>query len=128
MKYFLSSFFIIITFVTHSLADSLKQQLEDQYINNLKDWIKKGSRDSNDIKYEVQAPCSKLVILMATPKEQEDFLSHARIDDYDFRASFCMSAVVSNVWPDQPGLTKKFKKKTCREKIPLIKRVCKEFL
>jgi hypothetical protein len=126
---------IIITLALISLCLLLnfksyasEKKLENKYINDLKSWIKNGSRNSNDIRMLVLAPCSKLVMLMATPKERQDFISRSKIDEYDFRAGFCMSAVINNVWPNQPGFTKKFQKSVCREKIPLIRRVCKEFI
>ncbi|MDC0425679.1 hypothetical protein OAL80_02225 [Pelagibacteraceae bacterium] len=128
MKNLLLSSLILIFLISSSFADSIKQKLENQYIDSLKSWIKNGSRNPNDVKTSVQVPCSKLVMLLATPKEQAEFVSRSKIDEYDYRAGFCMSAVVNNVWPNQPGFTKDFRKKACREKIPLIKRVCKEFV
>ena len=67
-------------------------------------------------------------MVMATKKENASFVANKNLDEYDFRAGFCMSAVIENVWPNQPGFTKKFKKQACKEKIPLIKLVCKEFI
>ena len=53
----------------------------------------------------------------------------SNIEEYDFRAGFCMSAVIENVWPNQPGFTKKFRNEVCDEYgIPFIKVVCKEFI
>ena len=124
------SFFLFLFFLfpNYSFSETAKKKLEKQYINELKSWIKNGTRNPNQIRGAVLEPCSKLVMLMATRKEQVDFMTRKRIDEYDFRAGFCMSAVINNVWPNQPGFTKKFTRKVCREKIPLIRRICKEFI
>ena len=122
------SLYVFLILFLISCSDNQTAQLEKKYIKDLKSWIKNGSRDANKIKDEVQTPCSKLVMLMATKKEKAAFIARTDIEEYDFRAGFCMSAVIENVWPNQPGFTKKFKKQACKEKIPLIKLVCKEFI
>ena len=122
------SLYVFLLLFLISCSDNQTAQLEKKYIKDLKSWIKNGSRDANKIKDEVQTPCSKLVMLMATKKEKAAFIARTDIEEYDFRAGFCMSAVIENVWPNQPGFTKKFKKQACKEKIPLIKLVCKEFI
>ena len=119
--------YVFLGFFVISCSDNQTAQLEKKYIKDLKSWIKNGSRDANKIKDEVQTPCSKLVMLMATKKEKAAFIARTDIEEYDFRAGFCMSAVINNVWP-QPNFPKDFQKKVCREKIPLIKKVCSEFL
>ena len=126
MHKLLSIIFISIFFLT-SCSDQNLSKLEQKYIDELHQWIKSGG-DSNTVRSVVQANCSKLTMVMATKKENASFIDKSNIDEYDFRAGFCMSAVVENVWPNQPGFTKKFKKQVCREKIPYIKTICKEFI
>lgn len=120
------SFFLILFFLT-SCSDQKLSTLEQKYVDELHQWIKSGG-DSNTVRSIVQANCSKLTMVMATKEENASFLDKSNIEEYDFRAGFCMSAVVENVWPNQPGFTKKFKKQVCREKIPFIKVICKEFI
>ena len=96
-------------------------------MDELHQWVKSGG-DSNTVQSVVQANCSKLTMVMATKEENVSFLDKSNIDEYDFRAGFCMSAVIENVWPNQPGFTKNFRKQVCSEKIPFIKTVCKEFI
>jgi hypothetical protein len=124
--YFL--FVFITIFSLNSCSDQKLSKLEKQYIEDLHEWIKSGEHNEQTIRNTVQKTCSKLTMVMATKKENASFVTHKNIDEYDFRAGFCMSAVIENVWPNQPGFTKKFKKQTCKEKIPLIKLVCKEFI
>ena len=124
--YFL--FVFITIFSLNSCSDQKLSKLEKQYIEDLHEWIKSGERNEQTISNTVQKTCSKLTMIMATKKENVSFVAHKNLDEYDFRAGFCMSAVIENVWPNQPGFTKKFKKQACKEKIPLIKLVCKEFI
>ena len=121
----LSIIFISIFFLT-PCSDQKLSKLEQKYVDELHQWIKSGG-DSNTVRSVVQANCSKLTMVMATKEENASFIDKSNIEEYDFRAGFCMSAVVENVWPNQPGFTKKFRKQVCREKIPFIKTVCKEF-
>ena len=125
MNKFFSLIFISIFLLT-SCGDPKLSKLEKKYVDELHQWIKSGG-DSNTVQSIVQANCSKLTMVMATKEENASFLDKSNIDEYDFRAGFCMSAVLENVWPNQPGFTKKFRKQVCREKIPFIKTVCKEF-
>jgi len=118
---------LIIIFSLTACSDSKLSTLEQKYVDELHQWIKSGG-DSNTVQSLVQANCSKLTMVMATKKENASFIDKSNIDEYDFRAGFCMSAVIENVWPNQPGFTKKFRKQVCREKIPFIKTVCKEFI
>ena len=118
---------LIIIFSLTSCSDQKLSKLEKKYVDELHQWVKSGG-DSNTVQSVVQANCSKLTMVMATKKENVSFLDKSNIDEYDFRAGFCMSAVIENVWPNQPGFTKKFRKQVCREKIPFIKTVCKEFV
>ena len=118
---------LIIIFSLTSCSDQKLSKLEKKYVDELHQWVKSGG-DSNTVQSVVQANCSKLTMLMATKEENVSFLDKSNIDEYDFRAGFCMSAVIENVWPNQPGFTKKFRKQVCREKIPFIKTVCKEFI
>lgn len=120
------SFFLILFFLT-SCSDQKLSTLEQKYVDELHQWIKSGG-DSNSVRSVVLFNCSKLTMVMATKEENASFLDKSNIEEYDFRAGFCMSAVVENVWPNQPGFTKKFKKQVCREKIPFIKVICKEFI
>ena len=126
MKKLLSIIFISIFFLT-SCSDPKLSKLEQKYVDELHQWIKSGG-DSDTVRSIVLANCSKLTMVMATKEENASFLDKSNIEEYDFRAGFCMSAVVENVWPNQPGFTKKFKKQVCREKIPFIKVICKEFI
>jgi hypothetical protein len=126
MKKFLSLIFACIFLLTSS-SEAKLSKLEQKYVDKLHQWIKSGGSGST-VRSVVQFNCSKLTMLMATKKERASFVNKSNIDEYDFRAGFCMSAVIENVWPNQPGFTKKFKKQVCREKIPFIKVVCKEFI
>ena len=127
MKKLLSIIFICIFFLT-SCSDQKLSKLEQKYVDELHQWIKSGG-DSNTVRSIVQANCSKLTMVMATKEENASFIDKSNIDEYDFRAGFCMSAVVENVWPNQPGFTKKFRNEVCDEYgIPFIKVVCKEFI
>jgi hypothetical protein len=118
---------LIIIFSLTSCSDQKLSKLEKKYVDELHQWVKSGG-DSNTVQSVVQANCSKLTMVMATKEENVSFLDKSNIDEYDFRAGFCMSAVIENVWPNQPGFTKNFRKQVCREKIPFIKTVCKEFI
>jgi len=118
---------LIIIFSLTSCSDQKLSKLEKKYVDELHQWVKSGG-DSNTVQSVVQANCSKLTMVMATKEENVSFLDKSNIDEYDFRAGFCMPAVIENVWPNQPGFTKKFRKQVCREKIPFIKTVCKEFI
>lgn len=126
LKKIFSISFISIFFLS-SCGDASLSKLEQKYVDELHKWIKSGG-NSNTVRSVVQFNCSKLTMVMATKNEQASFIDKSNIDEYDFRAGFCMSAVLENVWPNQPGFTKKFKKQVCREKIPFIKVVCKEFI
>ena len=125
-KFFSLIFFSI--FLLTSCGDPKLSKLEKKYVDELHQWIKSGG-DSNTVQSIVQANCSKLTMVMATKEENASFLDKSNIDEYDFRAGFCMSAVIENVWPNQPGFTKKFRNEVCDEYgIPFIKVVCKEFI
>ena len=127
MNKILSIIFISIFFLT-SCSDQKLSKLEQKYVDELHQWIKSGG-DSNTVRSIVQANCSKLTMVMATKEENASFIDKSNIEEYDFRAGFCMSAVVENVWPNQPGFTKKFRNEVCDEYgIPFIKVVCKEFI
>ena len=123
----ISSLILIIMFLLTSCGEVKLSKLEKKYIDELHQWINSGG-NQNTVRSVVQANCSKLTMVMATKEENVSFLDKSNIDEYDFRAGFCMSAVIENVWPNQPGFTKKFRKEVCREKIPFIKTVCKEFI
>ena len=127
MHKLLSIIFICIFFLT-SCSDQKLSKLEQKYVDELHQWIKSGG-DSNTVRSIVQTNCSKLTMVMATKEENASFIDKSNIEEYDFRAGFCMSAVVENVWPNQPGFTKKFRDEVCDEYgIPFIKVVCKEFI
>jgi hypothetical protein len=127
MHKILSIIFISIFFLT-SCSDQKLSKLEQKYVDELHQWIKSGG-NSNTVRSIVQANCSKLTMVMATKEENASFIDKSNIEEYDFRAGFCMSAVVENVWPNQPGFTKKFRNEVCDEYgIPFIKVVCKEFI
>lgn len=123
-KFFL--IFISIFFLnSYSFADS---KLQQKYTKDLHNWINNPEMNESSIRQQVQAPCSKLTMVMATASERKSFISHENIEEYDFRAGFCMSAVIENVVPNQPGFTKELKEGVCRESIPFIKLICKEFI
>ena len=127
MNKFFSLIFISIFLLT-SCGDPKLSKLEKKYVDELHQWIKSGG-DSNTVQSIVQANCSKLTMVMATKEENASFIDKSNIEEYDFRAGFCMSAVIENVWPNQPGFTKKFRNEVCDEYgIPFIKVVCKEFI
>jgi len=119
---------MIVLFTLTSCSDQTLSKLEQKYVDELHQWIKSGG-DSKTVRSIVQANCSKLTMVMATKEENASFIDKSNIEEYDFRAGFCMSAVVENVWPNQPGFTKKFRNEVCDEYgIPFIKVVCKEFI
>ena len=119
---------MIVLFTLTSCSDQTLSNLEQKYVDELHQWIKSGG-DSKTVRSIVQANCSKLTMVMATKEENASFIDKSNIEEYDFRAGFCMSAVVENVWPNQPGFTKKFRNEVCDEYgIPFIKVVCKEFI
>jgi|TARA_B100001093_G_scaffold494434_1_gene537848 hypothetical protein len=119
---------LIIIFSLTSCSDQKLSNLEKKYVDELHQWVKSGG-DSNTVQSVVQANCSKLTMVMATKEENTSFIDKSNIEEYDFRAGFCMSAVIENVWPNQPGFTKKFRNEVCDEyRIPFIKVVCKEFI
>ena len=119
---------LIIIFSLTACSDSKLSTLEQKYVDELHQWIKSGG-NSNTVQSIVQANCSKLTMVMATKEENASFIDKSNIEEYDFRAGFCMSAVVENVWPNQPGFTKKFRNEVCKDyAIPFIKVVCKEFI
>ena len=127
MKYIFRYIFLVL-FLFTSCSDAKLSDLEQKYVDELHKWIKSGG-DSNTVRSVVQANCSKLTMVMATKEENLSFLDKSNIEEYDFRAGFCMSAVVENVWPNQPGFTKKFRNEVCKDyAIPFIKVVCKEFI
>ena len=96
---------IISLFTLTSCSDQKLSKLEQQYVDELHKWIKSGG-DSSTVRSIVQTNCSKLTMLIATKEEIASFMDKSNIEEYDFRAGFCMSAVVENVWPNQPGFTK----------------------
>ena len=125
----MSKFYLIFIsiFLLNSCSSS-DNKLQEKYIKDLHNWINNPEMDNSSIKQKVQAPCSKLTMVMATASEKKSFITHENIDEYDFRAGFCMSAVIENVVPNQPGFTKKFKRDICKESIPFIRLICKEFI
>ena len=124
----LTKLILITIFSLTSCSDQTLSKLEKKYVDELHKWIKSGG-DSKTVQSIVQANCSKLTMVMATKKENASFIDKSNIEEYDFRAGFCMSAVIENVWPNQPGFTKKFRNEVCDEyRIPFIKVVCKEFI
>ena len=119
---------LIIIFSLTACSDQTLTKLEKEYVDELHQWIKSGG-DSNTVQSIVQANCSKLTMVMATKKENASFIDKSNIEEYDFRAGFCMSAVIENVWPNQPGFTKKFRNEVCKDyAIPFMKVICKEFI
>ena len=119
---------LIIIFSLTACSDQTLTKLEKKCVEELHQWIK-SCGDSNTVQSIVQANCSKLTMVMATKKENASFIDKSNIEEYDFRAGFCMSAVIENVWPNQPGFTKKFRNEVCKDyAIPFMKVICKEFI
>tara|TARA_Y100000389_G_scaffold160878_1_gene163172 strand:- start:93 stop:476 length:384 start_codon:yes stop_codon:yes gene_type:complete len=124
-----SKFYLIfISIFLLNSCSSTDNKLQEKYIKDLHNWINNPEMDNSSIRQKVQAPCSKLTMVMATASEKKSFITHENIDEYDFRAGFCMSAVIENVVPNQPGFTKEFKRDICKESIPFIRLICKEFI
>lgn len=125
----MSKFYLIFIsiFLLNSCSSS-DNKLQEKYIKDLHNWINNPEMDNSSIRHKVQASCSKLTMVMATAPEKKSFITHENIDEYDFRAGFCMSAVIENVVPNQPGFTKEFKRDICKESIPFIRLICKEFI
>jgi hypothetical protein len=122
-------FIILLSFLfLFSCSDQQKAQLEKKYIEDLHNWISKSSHDPNKVREEVLKTCSSLTMLTATKIEKFTFSTRISLDEYDFRAGFCMKAVVHHVWPQPEFEKKKSKEKFCREKTPFIKKICSEFL
>ncbi len=125
----MSKFYLIfISIFLLNSCSSTDNKLQEKYIKDLHNWINNPEMDNSSIRQKVQAPCSKLTMVMATASEKKSFITHENIDEYDFRAGFCMSAVIENVVPNQPGFTKEFKRDICKESIPFIRLICKEFI
>ena len=96
----ISSLILIIMFSLTSCGEVKLSKLEKKYIDELHQWIKSGG-NQNTVRSVVQANCSKLTMVMATKEENVSFLDKSNIDEYDFRAGFCMSAVIESVWPNR---------------------------
>ena len=125
----MSKFYLIfISIFLLNSCSSADSKLQQKYIKDLHKWINNPEMNDSSIRQKVQAPCSKLTMVMATASERKSFISHEDIEEYDFRAGFCMSAVIENVVPNQPGFTKELKMNICRESIPFIQLICKEFI
>ena len=72
--------------------------MEKLYLDQLQSWLDDGAEPMT-VQERVIAPCSKLVMLSATAVENASFLARQEIEEYDFRASFCMKATVNQVYP-----------------------------
>tara|TARA_B100000674_G_C37469718_1_gene746433 strand:- start:65 stop:436 length:372 start_codon:yes stop_codon:yes gene_type:complete len=116
---------ILLTLILLNACDDTNNKLEKKYISDLKNWIDEGG-NINTIQKQVQEPCNKLMMIMATKKENVNFLAKKNMDEYDFRVSFCMKAVINNIH-SQPEFEKEMHIDICKEKIPFIKKICKEF-
>ena len=112
----------LITFLSTSIA---KAEGSDLYVDRLKQWL--SNPQESTIQKEVLENCSKLTMLTATTFEKVKFATHIDIDEYDFRSSFCMKAVINNVW-SQPEFEQGMHFDVCRENIKLVKIVCREFV
>jgi hypothetical protein len=88
---------LILAMMVASLARADQPtELEQLYLDQLQSWLDEGG-DPMTAQERVLAPCSKLVILSATVAERTSFLVRQEMDEYDFRASFCMQATVNQV-------------------------------
>lgn len=97
--------------------------LEKIYLDRLRAWINEGGNPQT-VKERVLKPCSKLVMLTATKTEVESFISKESIDEYDYRAGFCMKATVNVIHP-QPEFENKNKiAKICGSNVRIIRLVC----
>ena len=117
---------MFLIFIFLNGCDEASSELETKYITDLHNWIDDGG-NVNSIQKQVQEPCNKLMMIMATKKENAKFLAKKDMDEYDFRVSFCMKAVINNIH-SQPEFEKGMHLDVCKEKIPFIKKVCKEFI
>ena len=120
MKFFFSILIATILTTSTAMAD-----MSDFYTDKLHAWIKTGN--SNTIEKEVLESCSKLTMLTASTMEKAKFISKVAIDEYDFRASFCMKAVINNIY-SQPEFENGMHHDVCKEDIKLINIVCREFV
>lgn len=86
---------LLLVIAVSSLAkgDELTK-MEQLYLDQLQAWLDE-SADPTTVRERVLEPCSKLIILTATAAEKASLLARKDMDEYDFRASFCMKATVN---------------------------------
>ena len=116
-------------------SDDAKLLLKEKYVKELHEWINDAKADNGQINFSmkviqerVQRPCSSLVMLLATQDEVNSFITREDINEYDFRWQFCMSAVIENVAPGQPGFSDKVMAGACQEDLSILTLVCTEFI
>ena len=119
-------FLTLLIIVFFNGCDDASKSLKSKYISDLNNWINNGG-SINSIQEEVQEPCNQLMMLMATKQESDNFLKCQDMDEYDFRVNFCMAAVINNVH-SQPEFEQDMHIAVCEEKIPFLRRICKEFV
>jgi hypothetical protein len=66
-------------------------------------------------------------MLSATAAEMASFLAGQEMDEYDFRASFCMKATVNQVHPQPEFQNSEMIRKICAEPIRSIQLVCAKY-
>lgn len=101
-------------------------KMEKLYLEQLRGWIKNDGRPET-VQDRVIAPCSKLVILTATKQETTAFLAKEKMEEYDFRASFCMKATIHQKFPQPEFQNDEMIKKICSGKIRAIRLICETY-
>jgi len=69
----------------------------DNFLNN--EFDPNNSKSMELIQDRVIEPCSKLTMLLSDEKLANQFLRKKNMDEYDFRASFCLSAAINQKEP-----------------------------
>ncbi len=91
------------------ISDEEKSSLTDKYFSDIQGFIDNEFDPSDQqsvqmVQYKVVEPCSKLTTLLANEKLANSFLQGKETEEYDFRASFCLSAAINQV-ESQPQFT-----------------------
>jgi len=116
---------LVISAVSLAKADQ-PTEMEQLYLDQLQAWLDEGA-DPATVQERVLAPCSKFVILTATTAEKASFLARKEMDEYDFRASFCMKATVNQVHPQPEFQNSAMITEICAEPIRSIQLVCAKY-
>ena len=112
--------------VTTPAVSGQLNKLEELYLDRLQAWIDTdGSPQS--VQESVLQPCSKVVMITADEKLAASFLRKENMDEYDFRASFCMKATVHQKFPQPEFKNADLIKKTCAQPIRFFRIVCEKY-